>query len=190
MKNEQVLLRAIEQGVATPLLTENFAYATGYDETQQRYLGLKTCQGIKATISSQTLIVKPDIAAQQLQAERTPETKKENTTNHKTSIDGVMTNTVTIKKDYNTKSDPTPPPEKKLRRFHGSVDLDPLRVIRDAESVTNEVIQHLASLVGSQVQITLEVQVQLPEGVPDHVIRTVTENCRTLKFKTHNFEQE
>lgn len=190
MKNEQVLLRAIEQGVATPLLTENFAYATGYDETQQRYLGLKTCQGIKATISSQTLIVKPDIAAQQLQAERTPETKKENTTNHKTSIDGVMTNTVTIRKDYNTKSDPTPPPEKKLRRFHGSVDLDPLRVIRDAESVTNEVIQHLASLVGSQVQITLEVQVQLPEGVPDHIIRTVTENCRTLKFKTHNFEQE
>jgi hypothetical protein len=29
-----------------------------------------------------------------------------------------------------------------------------------------------------------------PGGAPDHVVRTVTENCRTLKFKTYGFEEE
>ncbi|MBW4585892.1 hypothetical protein G7B40_004750 [Aetokthonos hydrillicola Thurmond2011] len=65
-----------------------------------------------------------------------------------------------------------------------------MRVTRDAGLVVNEVLQHLASLVDADVKVTLEVQVQLPNGVPDHVIRTVSENCRTLKFKTHNFEEE
>lgn len=31
---------------------------------------------------------------------------------------------------------------------------------------------------------------ELPDGAPDHVVRTVTENCRTLKFGTHGFERE
>ena len=29
-----------------------------------------------------------------------------------------------------------------------------------------------------------------PVGAPDQVVRTVTENCRTLKFKTYGFEEE
>jgi hypothetical protein len=30
----------------------------------------------------------------------------------------------------------------------------------------------------------------LSDGVPDQIVRTVTENCRTLKFKSHGFEKE
>jgi hypothetical protein len=44
-------------------------------------------------------------------------------------------------------------------------------------------------LVGAKVEIALEIHAQIPEGVPDQVVRTVTENCRTLKFTTHGFEQ-
>ena len=29
----------------------------------------------------------------------------------------------------------------------------------------------------------------VPDGVPDHVQRIVSENCRTLKFKDFGFEQ-
>ena len=36
----------------------------------------------------------------------------------------------------------------------------------------------------------LEIQATIPDGAPDNVVRTVTENCRTLKFKTHGFEKE
>ena len=30
----------------------------------------------------------------------------------------------------------------------------------------------------------------VPQGVPEQVVRVVTENCRTLKFTSHGFEGE
>ncbi|HYP35893.1 MAG TPA: hypothetical protein VEQ62_06105 [Stellaceae bacterium] len=44
----------------------------------------------------------------------------------------------------------------------------------------------LARLVGSSVKVTLEIEA----GAPEQVVRTVTENRRTLKFTTHGFEQK
>ena len=35
-----------------------------------------------------------------------------------------------------------------------------------------------------------EVQANIPNGVPGKVVRTVTENCRVLKFTTQEFEDE
>ena len=37
----------------------------------------------------------------------------------------------------------------KLKRFHGTIELDPQRVGRDAGKVAEEVIAHLSSLLGS-----------------------------------------
>ena len=76
------------------------------------------------------------------------------------------------------------------RRFHGTVTLDPARAGRDASKITDEVITHLVGLIGSSVQVTLEIDADIPTGVPDHVVRTVTENSRTLKFTSHGFESE
>jgi hypothetical protein len=61
---------------------------------------------------------------------------------------------------------------------------------RDAGRIADEVIAHLAGLVGSQVKVTLEVEAEVPAGVPDSVVRTVTENSRTLKFASQGFEVE
>jgi hypothetical protein len=44
--------------------------------------------------------------------------------------------------------------------------------------------------VGAKVTVTLEVEVEIPSGTPDNVIRTVTENSRTLKFTSQGFEKE
>lgn len=40
----------------------------------------------------------------------------------------------------------------------------------------------------AEVQVSIDIQIQVPDGVPDNVIRTVTENCRVLKFNKYNFE--
>jgi hypothetical protein len=40
------------------------------------------------------------------------------------------------------------------------------------------------------VKVTLEIEAEIPSGVPDNVVRIVTENGRTLKFTTHGFEEE
>src|SRR5262249_7440572 len=84
---------------------------------------------------------------------------------------------------------PLLPPEKRLARFHGSVALDATRLGRDAGKIAEEVVQHLTGLVGADVGVTLEIHAEIPEGVPDQVVRTVTENCRTLRFKQHGFEE-
>jgi hypothetical protein len=76
------------------------------------------------------------------------------------------------------------------KRFHGSVSLNPLRISSDAGRISEEVIAHLAGLVGSNVTVTLEIEAEVPSGVPENVVRTVTENSRTLKFKSQGFERE
>lgn len=76
------------------------------------------------------------------------------------------------------------------KRFHGSAALDPTRVGRDAGRIAEEVISHLAGLVGATVTVTIEIEAKIPDGAPDNVVRTVTENSRTLKFTDHGFERE
>jgi hypothetical protein len=36
----------------------------------------------------------------------------------------------------------------------------------------------------------LEIEAQVPNGVRENTVRTVTENSRTLKFETQGFEQD
>jgi hypothetical protein len=61
---------------------------------------------------------------------------------------------------------------------------------RDAGKIAEEVIAHLVGLQGSTVQVTLEIEAEIPGGAPDNVVRTVTENSRTLKFTSQGFEGE
>ena len=56
--------------------------------------------------------------------------------------------------------------------------------------IADEIISHLVGLVGASVRITLEIEAEIPDGAPENVVRTVTENSRTLKFTSHGFESE
>ena len=83
------------------------------------------------------------------------------------------------------------PPAPKPRRWYGSVELaNAMRRGSDAGKIAEEVLSHLAGLPGAKVKVTLDIEATLPEGVPDHVVRIVTENCRTLKFREQGFEME
>ena len=60
---------------------------------------------------------------------------------------------------------------------------------RDAGLIAEEVIAHLAGLVDAEVTVTLDIAANLPDGAPEHTVRTVSENSRTLKFDSHGFEE-
>ena len=75
-------------------------------------------------------------------------------------------------------------------RFFGTVRLDPTRAGGDAAKIADEVIRHLAGLLGADVSVTLDIDARLDGGFPPDVIRTVTENARTLGFNTQGFEEE
>jgi hypothetical protein len=42
--------------------------------------------------------------------------------------------------------------------------------------------QVTVDLVGAKVKVTLEIEAEVPNGTHENVVRTVTENSRTLKF--------
>jgi len=51
-------------------------------------------------------------------------------------------------------------------------------------------VHRLSGLGGATVTVTLEIEAEIPARVPDQVVRTVTENSRTLKFTNQGFEKE
>jgi predicted AAA+ superfamily ATPase len=172
----EVLVQAMRNGVT--LLTwqsDTFAYAESYDEAAGRYRGLRSGQVIGLTPDDTGVLVKPDVARRQMDAEA-PQPLPEPSPRP-------------------TPDDPGPgpsptAPERRLRRFHGTVNLDSARVGRDASRIADEVIAHLAGQVGAEVTVTLEIEASLPAGASDQLVRTVTENSRTLKFTSHGFEKE
>jgi hypothetical protein len=58
-----------------------------------------------------------------------------------------------------------------------------------AGKVAEEILQHLVGEMGADVRVTLEIEARLPNGAPENVVRTVTENARTLGFKSQGFEE-
>jgi predicted AAA+ superfamily ATPase len=182
LKNSSVLLGAVRGGVG--LLTwelDSFAFADSFDEATGRYRGLRGGQLVsQLDTDTQGLLVKPDVARPQLDAERP------RTADDQAPAPGVGASPA--------EEGATPPTDgvvaPRPKRFHGTVSVDAARVGRDASRIADEVIAHLAGLVGASVKVTLEVEVDIPAGAPEHVVRTVTENSRTLGFTSHGFEDE
>ena len=182
----EVLIRAIQDGLGLLLWRdESFAYADAFDEATGRYRGLRCGREVPLLgPESDGLLIKPEVAVAQQESETAAATG--------TGVaEPVASGSAGSQPVASTSPEPTPPPpEQKARRFHGAVTLDTTRVGRDASQIADEVIAHLAGLVGAKVTVTLEIEAEIPSGTPDHVVRTVTENSRTLKFSSQGFERE
>ena len=74
------------------------------------------------------------------------------------------------------------------RRFYMSAELDNTRIGRDVQRLVEEVISHLASAEGCELEVSLEVSAKSPGGMSKQTVRTVMENCRTLKVKDFGFD--
>jgi predicted AAA+ superfamily ATPase len=184
LKDSTVLLHAISDGVNLMIWQETFAFADSHDGTAGRYLGLRAGTLISlADAHSSALVVKADVAARQMDAERAP---PPGATPGQTPGEGPSVSPML--------PGVTPPVQPsgaaRPKRFHGTVVLDPARVGRDAGRIAEEVISHLAGLVGARVTVNLEIEAEMPDGAPDNVVRTVTENSRTLRFTSQGFEKE
>ncbi len=175
-----VLMRAIRDGLS--LLTwekDSFAFAESYDEEAGRYRGLRCGQQVEVPeAGGGGLLVKPEAASRQQAAEAPSGASP-----------GTAPGASPPPDRPSDRAESSPQP-RAFKRFHGTATLDPTRVGRDAGRIADEVIAHLAGLVGAKVTVTLEIEATVPSGVPDQVVRIVTENSRTLKFDSHGFEEE
>ncbi|MDI9379266.1 Swt1 family HEPN domain-containing protein [Syntrophorhabdus aromaticivorans] len=193
LRDSDVLIAAIREGIT--LLTwqsETFAYAQSKD-ADGRYLGL--VGGGSAAVQSEggSIVVKPDVAAEQQR--RDAEAAKAKAGNGSATVaeserTGEQGQAAGAETTRGADTDTPPPPAPTYRRFHGSVQLDSLRVGRDASRIADEVIQHLSKYIGANVEVTLEIRAEMPDGATEKTIRDVTENCRTLRFDSFGFEEE
>jgi hypothetical protein len=191
-----VLEDCIRSGIAN---TEAFALATSFDG--DRYSNLKVRTTIHDVYPSDYLVKLP-VAQKQMEQDHQP--KVQNSTENSTqtsSFSGSATNTgggfsaeTSGLSGFTGASGgasvtPPPPPPAKDTRFFMSVKLDNTRVIRDLQKYLDEVITHLSSEEGCDVELSLEVNAQAPDGFSQGTIRTVSENCRTLRVDTFGFEK-
>ncbi len=187
LKEPAVLLDAVRDGLG--LLTwsqDSFAYANTFDETAGRYRGLRCGQQVPISESDSGLLVRPEIARKQQDAETRPATSETSAGTGGTTTPGTNGGSTTTQTGSSQAPQSAPAP----KRFHGTVTLDPTRVGRDASRIADEVIAHLSGLMGSTVTVTLDIDAEIPSGTPENVVRTVTENSRTLKFTSQGFEKE
>ncbi len=196
VKNAQVILDAIQDGVGQLTWSQDtFAYADYYDATGDRYRGLEAGRRPTVQLNATSVIVKPDVASAQIEKDSAPPPTLDTgsgtsggtgagagTTGGGTAGTGGQTGKGTGVGD-------TKPKAPVLRRFHGSAKIDATRLSRDVDVIATSVVQHLASLLDAKVTITVEIEAEIPSGAPDNVVRTVTENCRTLKFDNQGFEE-
>ncbi len=191
-KDPGVLVEAVRDGVAQISWPQDaFAYADSYDEDAGRYRGLRGGRNVPLSTSDLSgLLVHPDAALRQMKEEQAEKEKQGGESSTETDGGGATTvhPAVPPPGTGQEQTSSTDSPTTVLRRFHGSVELNPKRVSTHAGEIANEVITHLSGLVGAKVTITLDIEAYIEDGAPEHVVRTVTENAKTLKFKVQGFE--
>ena len=181
--------------LAPPIWTQDgYALAAGYDEETGRYQGLvlpTDSQWGQSTVSEQDLIVKPEVALKQREMEdaaagtgHDPETGQPRGGGSGSGGGfeaGGLSGT-------DPDPGPTPPLKPSKTRYFGSKQLTVDRYALDFKQLTDEVLAHLGANPGSDVKVTIEIEVTTEDGFDDGTIRTVSENASTLKFDESSFE--
>lgn len=177
----EVLVRSIEDGLTAPnWAKDTFAIADLHDEATNRYAGLRGGASVTLTADSMMLLVKPDVAAIQLESERQ-------------SVKSQVPDGTPMPSPSGT--GPLVPPTltggpvgTSLRRYFGTAKLDPIRMGRQITQLKDEIIDLLERQPGARVTVRLEVDVLFDTPPGDQAVRAVKENARTLGMESSEFE--
>jgi len=173
LRDANTLLETVRDGTAS---RDYFGYATS--KTPDGYAGLAFGQRTSNVfLDDLGVVVRPDVAAEAWARLETP-------------VESATQMTATGIEEKQDGSGTTESKEEPPRRFYGRIRLSTQRVGGAAGQVSEEVLQHLAGLVGAEVDVELDISVRVPDGIPDRVVRTVSENARTLKFDSFGFEPD
>ncbi|MAW61410.1 MAG: AAA+ family ATPase [Planctomycetes bacterium] len=162
-----VLEDAVRDGAGLLEVRDAFGIAEGFDEGKGRYMGLRVSEGV-GVVYGQTLLVKPEVAQAAKQQVEPPAPDDDG--------DGVEPG-----------PDPdAPSPEILPKTFAASVDLNYMRLSSQVRQISEEILQHLDPGQAG-VSLSLEIRVDVSNGISPEVVRTVRENANALKFKHVEF---
>ena len=176
-----VLEDAIRNGLPSK---EFFGLAAGY--SNDRYVDLKFNEPVLA-INTSDLLVKPKIAMEQIIDEQ--DRGGSGVHGEDGGQTGGDSGNGSDGNDGGTSGGGTNPDPKPINtHFFMSAKLDNVRINKDVNNYVQEIIQHLMSVDGANVELKLEVEVTASQGIPNGTVRTVSENCKTLKVSDFGFD--
>ncbi len=182
LANYDVLAQAIQTGVNSE---EYFAYAEG--KSENRYIGLKYNQYVGVIDRGGFLVKQVAALKQKAQESQQPKPGPED---YPTPPVWPGRNPIppTDQPEEPDQPDDPIPPRPQNTRFSMATTLDSTRVIKNISGLMDEVINHLTAINGASVEIRLIVDANIPEGTPQSTVRTITENCKTLKVEDFGFD--
>lgn len=178
----EVLQNAIQTGVNSE---DYFAYADGVSDG--KYVALKYNQYV-GFIDKSGYLVKPIAALKQKAAEASNPAPQ--------NTDPVIFTPPRVGGDEPVSPGtgtqgfaPESPAKPQHCHFEMVTTLDSTRVVKNIGNLMDEVINHLMQVDGAKVEIKLLVEATMPDGTPFTTVRTVTENCKTLKVESFGFDE-
>jgi uncharacterized protein len=76
----------------------------------------------------------------------------------------------------------------KAKSYHGSVEVSPVVAKMRLVQIAEEIIAILAADPNADIKISVEIDASFPHGAQDQTKRAVSENGKTLGFKTSEWE--
>lgn len=195
LRDRSVLAAGI---VDLPLIwqTDAFALATGYDESEGRYIGLWTPgdTALPPAATDSLLLVRPDVAVSQRaveQAGATPLAPGGDGDSGATAAPSAESGASTTLADSGTSGQSVVEKalEKALKkRFYGVKTLNADKYAIDFRNIAEEIVTHLRE-PGTDLTVRIEIEATKLDGFDESAVRTVSENARTLKFDQSGFEE-
>ena len=180
LRDQAVFVEAVQEGAAGG---DYFGYATGVS-AEGRFQGLAFGAPAPAIyVDAASVLVKPGAARAQIEAEG----GDPGVSAAPDAAAGAAEPGGAAEGGAGVGGEPAGPAAP--RRFFGTVEIDPDRAGRDMGRVAEEVLQHLTTLPGGKVTVTVDIQAETAAGVSENLRRAIDENCRTLGFKSHGFEE-
>jgi hypothetical protein len=172
LRDRVVLETAIRDALAK--LDPKFAYAEGFDEASDKYMGLLWQKAPTGPLPEAALLVRPEVAMGQLRAVAATPPPEPRPTPPDDGTGPIPPIT------------PGPTSNQQPRRFFGSVEIDMVRPVRAFEAILSAVVTELQRGNGAKVRLTLEIEADAEDGFSDADIGVVRDNARQLKFKTES----
>ena len=167
--SHEVIINALQNARAALSGEKTFYLADGYNESSKTYEVLRPQFNSSYPPTLNSLVVKTEVAEAQ---------KKELVDNPKPPIeDGPIVNKPVI---TNPSNDPEKP-KLKPKNFRGTLRLDSTNASLKTSQFMSEVMSHLQALPGSEIDITLEINVKNEDGIDEQTARIIVENSITLK---------
>lgn len=169
VRDEIVLGEAITELIRD--VFSDFSYADGV-AGDGSYRGLATGKVVSVTFDNDAVLVRKEAAEAQLRSDGAS-----------TPAPGSPPTTAPSAPQTPGGVADVPTAARALRRFYGSVDLNPERPVRDLQPIIDSVISELLRTDGVRLSLRLEIEATAPQGFDPDDAAVVRDNAKSLKFR-------